>query len=157
MQEGFLALYRGWLPSVIGVVPYVGLNFGVYETLKDVAVKQYEVQSDRELSSTLRLAAGGVAGTIGQTVAYPFDVVRRRLQVSGWDGAKNLHAEGGHAVRYTGMVDCFLRTAKEEGMGALFKGIVPNYVKVIPSIAIAFVVYEHVCEQLHVEVKISAG
>lgn len=157
MQEGILALYRGWLPSVIGVVPYVGLNFAVYETLKDLAVKQNGLKSDRELSSSLRLAAGGIAGTIGQTVAYPFDVVRRRLQVSGWDGAKNLHAEGGHAVRYTGMVDCFVRTAKEEGMGALFKGIVPNYVKVIPSIAIAFVVYEHVCEQLHVEVKMSAG
>lgn len=80
-QEGVLALYRGWLPSVIGVIPYVGLNFAVYETLKDVAVKHYGVESDRELSSTLRLSAGGVAGTIGQTIAYPFDVVRRRLQV----------------------------------------------------------------------------
>lgn len=33
-EEGPLALYKGWLPSVIGVVPYVGLNFAVYETLK---------------------------------------------------------------------------------------------------------------------------
>jgi solute carrier family 25 (mitochondrial phosphate transporter), member 23/24/25/41 len=81
----------------------------------------------------------------------------RRAQVSGWDGAKQLHAEGGHAVRYNGMLDCFARTVREEGAGALFKGIVPNYVKVIPSIAIAFVVYEHVSEALHVEVKISAS
>jgi hypothetical protein len=36
-------------------------------------------------------------------------------------------------------------------------GIVPNYVKVIPSIAIAFVVYEQVSEALHVEIKISAS
>lgn len=222
MQEGVLALYRGWLPSVIGVIPYVGLNFAVYETLKDMAVKHYGVESDRELSSTLRLSAGGVAGTIGQTIAYPFDVVRRRLQVrwppglsashacmittrhltcatrtshlcprpgapggtggcclcmhvrcavvrvrertasprvqvSGWDGAKQLHMDDGHAIRYRGMVDCFVRTVREEGTAALFKGIVPNYVKVIPSIAIAFVVYEHVCEALEVEVKISAG
>ena len=28
-----------------------------------------------------RLACGGFAGTLGQTVAYPLDVVRRRLQV----------------------------------------------------------------------------
>jgi solute carrier family 25 (mitochondrial phosphate transporter), member 23/24/25/41 len=55
------------------------------------------------------------------------------------------------------MLDCFARTVREEGAGALFKGIVPNYVKVIPSIAIAFVVYEHVSEALHVEVKISAS
>jgi solute carrier family 25 phosphate transporter 23/24/25/41 len=33
-QEGMRAFYKGWLPSVIGVVPYVGLNFAVYETLK---------------------------------------------------------------------------------------------------------------------------
>lgn len=81
VQEGVLALYRGWLPSVIGVIPYVGLNFAVYETLKDMAIKQYHCETERDLSSPYRLAAGGVAGTIGQTIAYPFDVVRRRLQV----------------------------------------------------------------------------
>ena len=40
-QEGVIALWKGWLPSVIGVVPYVGLNFAVYETLKDVVLKFY--------------------------------------------------------------------------------------------------------------------
>ncbi|XLT91039.1 hypothetical protein S245_012999 [Arachis hypogaea] len=38
-EEGPRALYKGWLPSVIGVVPYVGLNFAVYESLKDWLVK----------------------------------------------------------------------------------------------------------------------
>ena len=41
LQEGMMALWRGWLPSVIGVIPYVGLNFSVYETLKDVVLKHY--------------------------------------------------------------------------------------------------------------------
>ncbi len=36
-----IALWRGWLPSVIGVIPYVGLNFSVYETLKDMVLKHY--------------------------------------------------------------------------------------------------------------------
>lgn len=34
-----MALWRGWVPSVIGVVPYVGLNFCVYESLKDVVIQ----------------------------------------------------------------------------------------------------------------------
>lgn len=41
VQEGPLALYKGWVPSVIGVVPYVGLNFGVYETLKAMTLQHY--------------------------------------------------------------------------------------------------------------------
>lgn len=42
-------------------------------------------------------------------------------QMSGWQGAQELHAEGGHAVAYRGMVDCFVRTVREEGVKALFK------------------------------------
>lgn len=82
-QEGPLAFYKGWLPSVIGVVPYVGLNFGVYETLKHMLLLHYGLRDERELSVPSRLACGAAAGTMGQTVAYPFDVARRRLQVCG--------------------------------------------------------------------------
>lgn len=128
-----LALYKGWLPSVIGVVPYVGLNFAVYETLKDVLIKAEGLRDERDLGVVTRLACGAVAGTTGQTVAYPFDVARRRLQVSGWKGAQTLMAGGSAAaapVVYTGMVDCFVKTIQHEGVGALFKGLWPNYVKV---------------------------
>jgi len=93
----------------------------------------------------------------GQTVAYPFDVVRRRLQVSGWVGASRLHADLGAAIAYRGMLDCFVRTVREEGAQALFKGLLPNYVKVIPSIAIAFVVYEQLKDLMGVEIKISTS
>ena len=41
--------------------------------------------------------------------------------MSGWKGAQSLHANGGKAVIYTGMVDCFAQTIKEEGVTALFK------------------------------------
>lgn len=40
-----------------------------------------ELNDERELSTLTRLACGGIAGTTGQTVAYPLDVVRRRMQV----------------------------------------------------------------------------
>eukprot|EP00884_Botryococcus_braunii_P019730 jgi/Botrbrau1/6440/Bobra.0034s0016.1 len=155
-QEGVIALWRGWLPSVIGVIPYVGLNFSVYETLKDVVLKFYDLKDEREISIPVRLGCGAIAGTTGQTVAYPLDVVRRRMQMSGWQGARALHAEEGHAVVYKGMVDCFVRTVREEGLQALFKGLLPNYIKVVPSIAIAFVSYEKLKEFMKVELRISS-
>ncbi|GFH30111.1 uncharacterized protein HaLaN_28898, partial [Haematococcus lacustris] len=61
-QEGPGALYKGWLPSVIGVVPYVGLNFAVYETLKVWTMDHYGLRDEQELSVAARLTCGAVAG-----------------------------------------------------------------------------------------------
>lgn len=158
-EEGARALYKGWLPSVIGVVPYVGLNFAVYESLKDWLVKSKPFGLvDDELSVTTRLACGAAAGTVGQTVAYPLDVIRRRMQMVGWKDASSVVAGDGRskgALEYTGMVDAFRKTVRHEGFGALYKGLVPNSVKVVPSIAIAFVTYEMVKDILGVEIRIS--
>ena len=41
--------------------------------------------------------------------------------MSGWQGAQQLHANGGKAVVYSGMLDCFSQTVREEGLKALFK------------------------------------
>ncbi|KAG5084507.1 hypothetical protein JHK84_054545 [Glycine max] len=159
-EEGPRALYKGWLPSVIGVIPYVGLNFAVYESLKDWLVKSNPLGlvQDSELSVTTRLACGAAAGTIGQTVAYPLDVIRRRMQMVGWNHAASVVAGDGRGkvpLAYTGMVDAFRKTVRYEGFGALYKGLVPNSVKVVPSIAIAFVTYEVVKDILGVEIRIS--
>ncbi|KAI3505283.1 hypothetical protein L1887_27325 [Cichorium endivia] len=157
-EEGPRALYKGWLPSVIGVVPYVGLNFAVYESLKDWLVKSraFGLAEDTELSVTTKLACGAAAGTVGQTVAYPLDVIRRRMQMVGWkDAASVVTADGKAAVEYTGMIDAFRKTVRYEGFRALYKGLVPNSVKVVPSIAIAFVTYEVVKDVLKVDMRIS--
>ncbi|XP_031132198.1 mitochondrial adenine nucleotide transporter ADNT1-like [Ipomoea triloba] len=160
VEEGPRALYRGWVPSVIGVIPYVGLNFSVYESLKDWLVKTrpFGLVQDSELSVTTKLACGAAAGTVGQTVAYPLDVVRRRMQMVGWKGAASVVTGDGKSKappQYTGMVDAFRKTVRHEGFGALYKGLVPNSVKVVPSIAIAFVTYEVVKDILGVEMRIS--
>lgn len=116
-------------------IPYVGLNFSVYESLKDwlIRSKPFGMKAqDSELSVTTRLACGAAAGTVGQTVAYPLDVIRRRMQMVGWkDAAASVVAgEGKSKIEYTGMVDAFRKTVQHEGFGALYKGLVPNSVKV---------------------------
>ncbi|XP_042519024.1 mitochondrial adenine nucleotide transporter ADNT1-like [Macadamia integrifolia] len=160
VEEGPRALYKGWLPSVIGVIPYVGLNFSVYESLKEWLVKTrpFGLVDGSELSVTTKLACGAAAGTIGQTVAYPLDVIRRRMQMGGWKSAASIVTADGMnkaPIEYSGMIDAFQKTVRNEGFGALYKGLVPNSVKVVPSIAIAFVSYEVVKDLLGVEMRIS--
>lgn len=141
--EGPFALYRGLLPSLVGIMPYVGIDFAVYDTLRALAPKRDDGSGEPTVLG--KLAAGGVAGAAAQTVAYPLDTVRRILQVQ----------ETVHAVqtapaqeRYAGMVDCFVRLVRRDGVGALYSGLTANYLKVVPAVGISFVVFEATKERL---------
>ncbi|KAK8509664.1 hypothetical protein V6N12_001745 [Hibiscus sabdariffa] len=72
-EEGPRALYKGWLPSVIGVIPYVGLNFAAYESLKDWLIKSkpFGLVEDSELSVMTRLACGAAAGNCWTNCCLP--------------------------------------------------------------------------------------
>ena len=43
---------------------------------------------------------------------------------------------------YKGMFDCFTKLVREEGPTALYRGIVPNFLKAVPAISISYLVYE---------------
>ena len=81
---GVRALYRGFLPTIAGIVPYAGISFFTYDTLKTVRTRAHR---DVPVSSVERLVMGAIAGAVAQTVAYPLDLVRRRMQVHGLAGA----------------------------------------------------------------------
>lgn len=107
----------------------------MYESLKDWLIKSrpFGLVEDSELSVTTRLACGAAAGTVGQTVAYPLDVIRRRMQMVGWNNAASVITGDGSskaALEYKGMIDTFRKTVRNEGFRALYKGLVPNSVKV---------------------------
>jgi solute carrier family 25 phosphate transporter 23/24/25/41 len=85
-EGGIPALYRGLLPTVLGVAPYVGLNFAVYEHMRKLVTPQ----GQRDPSAIGKLVAGGISGAVAQTLTYPMDVLRRRFQVS--PSPKQIHA-----------------------------------------------------------------
>ncbi|GJR78491.1 putative reverse transcriptase domain-containing protein [Tanacetum coccineum] len=64
-------------------------------------------------------------------VAYPLDVIRRRMQMVWWKHAGSVvTTDGKSSFEYTGMVDAFRKTVRHEGFWALYKRLVPNSVKV---------------------------
>jgi solute carrier family 25 phosphate transporter 23/24/25/41 len=76
------------------------------------------------MSPLQSLSAGATAGAIAQTVSYPFDIVRRRFQIQGI-------VAGGK--KYGSMSSAFVAIVRDEGPMGLFKGMMPNYAKVIPA------------------------
>lgn len=123
-KEGFGVLYRGMVPTLIGVAPYVGVNYLCYESLKE----HLTALAGAPLSPGMLAVCGGIAGTTGQTVAYPMDLLRRRFQVVLPDGRS----------MYRGVWDGITTVVRKEGWKGLYKGFGPNFIKVVPTIGIMF-------------------
>lgn len=79
-NEGVRSFYRGYLPNLIGILPYAGIDLAVYETLKNKYLSQYE---NEQPSFWVLLACGSISSTLGQVCSYPLALVRTRLQAQG--------------------------------------------------------------------------
>lgn len=67
-ENGTRALYRGFVPTVLGVIPYAGTSFFTYETLKQ---KYFEMTGETKPNAIYSLLFGACAGICGQTSSYP--------------------------------------------------------------------------------------
>ena len=77
--------------------------------------------------------AGAVSGLLAQTITYPGDTVRRRMQNNGAGGAPRV---------YTNSLHCFREIAVKEGYRGFFKGAWTNTVRAVPGAAVQFAAYE---------------
>ncbi|PKU62582.1 calcium-binding mitochondrial carrier protein SCaMC-1 [Dendrobium catenatum] len=139
MQEGPHAFYRGLVPSLLGMIPYAGIDLAAYETLKDMS-RTY-ILKDSEPGPLVQLGCGTVSGALGATCVYPLQVIRTRMQAQRADSAN----------AYKGMSDVFWRTLKHEGVSGFYKGLFPNLLKVVPSASITYVVYETMKKRLSLD------
>ncbi|EEP80822.1 conserved hypothetical protein [Uncinocarpus reesii 1704] len=128
-EGGIIALYRGILPTVAGVAPYVGLNFMTYESVR----KYLTPEGDLNPSPYRKLLAGAISGAVAQTCTYPFDVLRRRFQINTMSGL---------GYQYTSIWGAVKVIVAQEGVRGLYKGIVPNLLKVAPSMASSWLSFE---------------
>ena len=64
-------LYRGFSVSLIGALPYAGIVYFVYESFKI----HHRATYNRQPNPIERICYGAIAGILGQTASYPFDVI----------------------------------------------------------------------------------
>ncbi|XP_014278972.1 mitochondrial adenyl nucleotide antiporter SLC25A23 isoform X2 [Halyomorpha halys] len=137
-REGWRAFYKGYIPNLLGIIPYAGIDLAVYETLKNNYLRQH---SDGEApSAMLLLACGTASSTCGQVCSYPLALVRTKLQ------AQVITNVGSKIHTHYTMTSLMRDIIREEGWAGLYRGITPNFMKVAPAVSISYVVYER-CRQ----------
>lgn len=130
-QFGIYGWYKGLGLSLSGITPYIAINFTVFDFLK----RTYMPNKNHPYFDLINLGMGAFAGGFAVSITYPTDALRRKMQLNGLVGLKT--------QQYKNSFDCIKRTYHEEGVKGFYRGLAPCYLKVIPSMAIAFMTYEH--------------
>ncbi|KAI0876392.1 mitochondrial carrier domain-containing protein [Hypoxylon argillaceum] len=144
-EGGVRAAYRGVTMGLIGMFPYSAIDMGTFELLK-VTYIQYKAKAsgcheeDAQPSTFATGLMGASSGAFGASVVYPLNVLRTRLQTQGTSM---------HPARYTGIWDVAHKTVKNEGFRGLYKGLMPNLLKVAPALSITWMVYENAKKAMH--------
>lgn len=112
---GFFSLYNGYGPSVAGIIAYRGAQFGLNDTI--MAFNPYRNETGF-IPIMSKFIVAQIAVTASGLVAYPFDTVRRRLQMQSDKPVEER--------LYKGTVDCAIKIMKDEGPTGMFKGALAN-------------------------------
>merc|ERR1712146_565545 len=129
--KGFLSLYNGFGVSVVGIIPFRGTYFGVNDTLVGSIPK--ELKNDHGFKGIfVKFCCAQTAALCAAYASYPFDTVRRRLQMQSEKPQEEWV--------YKGTMNCFSKILAEEGFGALFKGAGANALRTVGS-ALVLVLY----------------
>ncbi|OXV05308.1 hypothetical protein Egran_06924 [Elaphomyces granulatus] len=154
-RSGLTNFYRGFAPTLVGMIPYAGVSFLTHDTIGDwlrspslapyTTIPNSESSSPRsslprkkrrpsrpQLTASAELFSGAMAGLISQTSAYPLEVIRRRMQVGGAVG-------DGHRLK---MAETARKIWLEKGFRGFWVGLTIGYVKVVPMVATSFFIYE---------------
>lgn len=132
------------------IVPYAGIDLAVYETLKRKYLKQHESDDERP-SFLVLVGCGTVSSSLGQLCSYPLALIRTRLQAQ--VQVANNPQKSLERPRNQTMSSIFRRIIETEGVAGLYRGITPNFVKVLPAVSISYVTYEYTSQALGVSMS----
>jgi hypothetical protein len=118
--------FKGFGPTMLSGAPYTGIQMTSYEMIKRVG-------PEGGSGVAWQLVAGAASGLLAQTVTYPGDTVRRRMQNNGAGGAARVYRHSLH---------CASLMWKNEGAAGFFKGAWSNTLRAVPAAAFQFASYE---------------
>lgn len=123
-EEGVASFYNGLGPSLIGIAPYIAVNFCVFDLVKKALPEKYQKRTEASL------VTGLISATIATLMCYPLDTVRRQMQMRG--------------TPYVTILDAFPGIVARDGLVGLYRGFVPNALKTLPNSSIRLTTFDTV-------------
>ena len=122
-------LYRGLPVGLAMHVPWNAIQLSSFSYINS------KINNENNQLNPLmgRLFSGAAAGCISITCVYPTDLIRRRLQLQGFDPT---------VPKYTSAIDAVKRIIKSEGFKGLYKGLWTNYPKTLGTFSIQYLVVD---------------
>lgn len=151
-QNGLRSLYSGLLPSMIGIFPYGAVSFFTFETLKREAelffmLSQSSSNDPKSSNNKSRLPhwvtmiCGATAGLVSQSVTYPIDTIRKRMQARAYlvhSGEVSIGSQESH----WGVIKTTKYVINKYGIRGLFVGLSLNWIKGPLSSGLSFTLRE---------------
>ncbi len=128
-KEGFVGLYRGVGPTTQRAAILTATQLPVYDHSKRLLI-DYGFQE----GYTLHFVASMISGFFCATTTSPVDVIKSRYM--------NQQFVNGKGVLYSSTRDCFVTTLKAEGIRGLYKGWLPNWLRIGPHTVVTFLILE---------------
>lgn len=135
-DEGTRGFFRGIGPGLAQIIPYMGMFFAIYESLR-IPLSQYNMPFAGGDAT-----AGVIASVIAKTGIFPLDLVRKRIQVQGPTRAKYVHKN--IPVYDRGAAKAIRMILAHEGVRGLYKGLTVSLFKAAPLSAVTVWTYERV-------------
>ncbi|CAJ2501050.1 Uu.00g039030.m01.CDS01 [Anthostomella pinea] len=133
-DEGFRGFFRGLVPGLAQIVPFMGVFFAVYETAR------LPLGTLKALPWGSGDATAGVfASIVAKTCVFPLDLVRKRIQVQGPTRGRYVHKD---IPEYAGTVRSIRRIVAAEGVRGLYRGLTVSLLKAAPASAVTMWTYE---------------
>ncbi|KAJ3569834.1 hypothetical protein NP233_g4794 [Leucocoprinus birnbaumii] len=126
-----LKFYRGFTVTMAGMVPYAGVSFLCWGYLRSRFLPPAKAGHETP-TPVADLAFGAFSGAVAQTASYPFEVVRRRMQVGGIT----------RPDRWLGWGETVRAIWQARGWRGFYVGLSIGYMKVIPMTAVSFAVWQ---------------
>ncbi|KXH28358.1 hypothetical protein CSAL01_10656 [Colletotrichum salicis] len=130
---GMRSLFAGNGLNVIKIMPESAIKFGSYEAAKRTLSKFEGYDDPRQISSTSKFVAGGVAGMVAQFCVYPLDTLKFRLQTSTVQGGLS-----GNAL----VIDTAKKMWQAGGMRIAYRGVTMGLIGMFPYSAIDMGTFE---------------